>query len=181
MGVNNKVKTEIRVIAVIVLAAGAVMATAACTRASNSPYSAPAGLVSATPTVFASSPPAVSTGDDGGIYTPGPTLSAAPPKAVTAAAEFARIWARPTIPATTWYTDIARWCEPSLAEKLRTTDPSLIPATTITGRPRPVGQIRAEALSLAINTDTGVLTVGLVGGPNQWLVVSIDFTRDVHQ
>jgi len=118
--------------------------------------------------------------DDGAnLYTPGPTLTAAPDDAAAAAAAFARAWARPTLPASDWWASIAPLCEAGLAERLRTTDPTNVPATTITGAPALTGSATTDALTFAVPTDAGVLTVGLIRIPAGWRVASVDFTANV--
>jgi hypothetical protein len=139
-----------------------------------------------TPRHRPSAPPAASAtasdppeGDHGDLYTPGPTLPAAPADATTAATAFAQAWARPHLSAGDWWTGIAPLCDQGLADRFRSTDPANVPATTITGPPAPAGPVTAEAALLAVPTDAGTLTVSLIHTATGWRVATIGFTRSV--
>jgi hypothetical protein len=95
---------------------------------------------------------------------------------VVTATRFAAAWAQPVLPAARWWAGVAPWCQPSYAELLRTVDPANIPATRITGPPRPVSQ-QSGLATYTVATDAGVLTITVAALGGRWLVTNHDFAR----
>jgi hypothetical protein len=118
-------------------------------------------------TVETSAPPA----DEGGVYVPVPGSAAATDRAVRVAESFATAWARPTLPATTWWRGVAAYAEPGYAALLRTVDPANVPADRVTGAGSTVST--ADGLVVVdVPTDAGTcrVTVADTGGTGEWKV-----------
>ncbi|GAB1646748.1 hypothetical protein [Krasilnikovia sp. MM14-A1259] len=114
--------------------------------------------------------------DDGSpVYTP-PSSAPARPAAAAVAAQFARAWVRRDLPGTQWWSGIAPYCEPGLADQLRTADPGRVPAGRITGAPTPV-QSRTDFAAFDVPTDAGVLQLGVASLDGAWRVTTLDWRR----
>ncbi|WP_239098453.1 hypothetical protein [Micromonospora qiuiae] len=113
-------------------------------------------------------------GDDRPPVAPPPAAQAAP-----VAAAFAAAWARPDLPAETWWRGVASRCDEGFAHVLRTVDPARVPATRVTGRPVAKQAPKNGAAVYEVTTDSGTLTVRLAGVGGRWVVTGNDFTRSV--
>jgi hypothetical protein len=110
---------------------------------------------------------------DGGIGQTTPPAALAP----AAAARFAALWARPGLPAGTWWAQVAPLCEPGFAARLRTVDPQNIPARKVTGPPKPVPSGQDGALEFSVPADGGMILVTVSGIGGKWLVTTNGFAR----
>lgn len=109
-------------------------------------------------------------------------IPAAPPPAANAApvaAAFAAAWARPDLPAETWWRGVASTCDEGFAQTLRSVDPAQVPATRVTGSPAEKQAPRVGMAVYEVATDAGTLTVALAGVGGRWVVTGNDFTRSV--
>lgn len=100
--------------------------------------------------------------------------SPAPPS-VTAqrtAEEFMRAWARPHVPAEAWLSGVRRLAVVGYGELLATVDPANVPATTVTGRARPV-LASAERADFDVPTDARAIRVTCVRDGRRWLVAAV--------
>lgn len=98
-------------------------------------------------------------------------------QAAPVAAAFAAAWARPELPAETWWQRVASHCDEGFARALRTVDPARVPATRVTGRPVATQAPKDGAAVYEVATDAGTLTVTLAGVGGRWVVTGNDFTR----
>jgi hypothetical protein len=173
MGATNRQLTGIA--RVFLLSLAVTLAVAGCVHNPQSPTTTPTVTSAGWPNPSA---PAEDS-HEADIYSPGPALAKAPAEATAVVDGFARAWARPGVPADTWWTGVAVWCEPGLAARLKTTDPANVPAAKVIGPPRPTGVISADAITYTVAADTGTITIGVISAKTRWLVTSVDFTRSV--
>ena len=177
----------------LALAVALTVMASALAGCSSTHAPAPAGdgaHAMATPTSPSTSPStssegsATPTSEAGAPMDADPTLDALPMWAAPAEASalsraegFVRAWARPDLDATTWLTGVNGYLSASAAEKFRWTDPSLIPATTVTAAPsRNAGggtsssRPRAAACSSSPSGDSSTASTGwMSGSPNRTL------------
>lgn len=109
---------------------------------------------------------------------------AAPPPAAQAApvaAAFAAAWARPDLPAQTWWRGVSSSCDAGFARALRSVDPARVPATRVTGRPVATQAPTGGRAVFEVATDAGTLIVTLAGVGGRWVVTDNDFRRAVSQ
>jgi hypothetical protein len=109
----------------------------------------------------------------------GPEVAAPPViQARPVAAAFAAAWVA-DLPTDQWLARIAVLCEPAFGDLLSTTDPTRVPARSITGAPTPVREPADGPAVYTVATDTGELTVTVAAVDGRWLVSGNDFTRTV--
>lgn len=157
----------------------ALTGASACTHPATPHHSAPrpstppASRPPRTPP-SASTPPASPTeGPQDGV---GPTASQTPAaNALTIADRFAHSWIRGDLPQHQWWNGVAPYCDAHLADRLRTTDPSRVPATTLIDPPfaRTVTPVSA-VFQFATNNGVLIVTCNLLNG--RWLVTEVDFS-----
>ncbi|MBA3488555.1 MAG: hypothetical protein H0T78_03265 [Longispora sp.] len=116
-------------------------------------------------------------GSSGSVYSPGPPTSPSP-NALDTAHRFAIAWARPNLADQLWWNGVSTYCEPGLAQLLRTTDPGTVPATRVTGDSRATSSV-SDRVTIEIPTDAGTLVATVIKADNAWLVGDIDFRRAV--
>ncbi|RLK12660.1 hypothetical protein DER29_5943 [Micromonospora sp. M71_S20] len=137
---------------------------------------APAGSA---PTTGTAAEPAVPTGtlpaDPDGVLPA--TSVAADPAAVTTALRFVRAWARPDLPAETWWAGVRPYAVPAYAELLATVDPANVPATRLTGGGQVVAAT-AQRVDVDVSTDAGVLRVVCVRSGHRWLVATLGVAKE---
>jgi hypothetical protein len=129
--------------------------------------SRPPRTVAVPPSVEASEPP----GDTGELYL-SPSVSAVETqRAVRVAERFIAAWARPDLPAATWWRGVAQYAEPGYARLLRTVEPSNVPAHRVTGPGRTVSVARGTVVA-DVPTDAGTcrVTVAEPVGTGTWQV-----------
>jgi hypothetical protein len=108
--------------------------------------------------------------------TPSPLpLSAAPDEAIEVAARWAAAWVRPR-PGTTdqeWLDGLRATTTDEYLGVLSGVDPSNIPATRVTGEPRPV-RVAARSVQVRVPTDELTLLVLVVKTEDGWRVADYD-------
>jgi hypothetical protein len=109
--------------------------------------------------------------DEGGVYEPSPVGSTGVAAARRVAAAFATAWARPDLPAATWWRGVAAYAEPGYAELLRSVEPANVPASRVTGTARTV-RAAAGLVVVDVPTDAGTcrVTVADTAGTGEWKV-----------
>jgi hypothetical protein len=146
--------------------AAAALAVALLAGCSFSPH--PAGQVGTSPA------PAISEAEDRHEDGPGTAVSApAEPAAVSCAEEFVRAWAQPGLPQPAWYTGVKNLVVPGYAQLLSATDPSNVPAHTVTGAPAVISSTAAVVIA-DVPTDAGAVRVTVVAVGGQWLVATAE-------
>ena len=95
------------------------------------------------------------------------------------AAGFAAAWVHADLPADRWWSTVAPFCEAGFAQRLRTVDPSNLPATKVTGTPVQVSPPVNGVAVFTVTTDGGVLVVTVAAVNGRWLVTGNDFRRAV--
>jgi|SRR5215470_7042369 len=103
---------------------------------------------------------------------PRPATSNGAQQASATALAFTRAWADHTKPAAQWLAGVSRYADPEFAAQLTSTDPRNVPASKVTGAPRPVSVYFASA-SVEVPTDAGMVVVELVSDGHVWRVVDI--------
>jgi hypothetical protein len=104
-----------------------------------------------------------------------PEAQPAAPGAMAAAVDFVRAWANH--PANTtpsrWWAGVSRHTDAALADQLRDVDPSLVPASRVTGaaESRRGGATSAEVV---VPTDAGRIVVSCILVRGRWLVADFD-------
>ena len=115
-------------------------------------------------------------GEPGGL----PSVSLAPAaeaEARTVATAFATTWVTHTgVSADQWRAAMARHATTTLMAKLRSTDPSRVPASAVTGTVTLVARDQA-LVGATLPLDSGRLRLRLVPGNGHWKVDSIDWER----
>lgn len=88
---------------------------------------------------------------------------------------FVRAWARPDLGATQWFAGLQGYLSPAAAEGFMWTDPSLVPATAVTGPSRLAGDGSPTSATVAVPTDAGEMHVLLIHTDDQtpWQVSSV--------
>jgi len=140
--------------------------------------SPPAGYPRAAPDPAASAPvvsPTASTpaGDDDAPLPPPPPIGAAGP----VAAGFAAAWVNASADPVQWLAGVRPWCDDALADALRSTDPTNVPARRLLGPPRQVGGSAEEGLRFEVPTDAGTLLLTIAAIAGRWCVSQVDFAR----
>ena len=109
--------------------------------------------------------------DEGGVYVPAPVGSAAAAAASRVATDYATAWARPGLPAQTWWRGVAAYAEPGYAELLRSVEPANVPAGRVTGAGHVV-RAAAGLVVVDVPTDAGTcrVTVADTSGTGEWKV-----------
>jgi hypothetical protein len=161
------------------LAFVALVCAAGCTP--GQPVSSPRTPAASAPLPpVASQPPAPteSTGhdDDSDTNVPPPPPAGQPGPVV---AGFAAAWVRADLPADRWWSAVAPFCDTGFAQRLRTVDPSNLPATKVTGTPVQVSSPAGGPAVFTVATDGGVLVVTVAAANGRWLVTDNDFRREV--
>jgi hypothetical protein len=108
--------------------------------------------------------------------TPSPLpLSAAPDEAVEVAARWAAAWIRPRAGTTDqeWLEGLRATTTDEYLGVLSGVDPSNIPATRVTGEPRPV-RVAASSVQVRVPTDRLTLLVLVVETEDGWRVAGYD-------
>lgn len=175
----------------LALAVALTVMASALAGCSSTHAPAPAGdgaHAMATPTSPSTSPStssegsATPTSEAGAPMDADPTLDALPmwdapaeASALSRAEGFVRAWARPDLDATTWLTGVNGYLSASAAEKFRWTDPSLIPATTVTAAPQVTGQPSGTSVTVLVPTDAGAQLVLLIrpDAATPWVVSTL--------
>lgn len=97
-------------------------------------------------------------------------LTKLPPEAVDLASAFAKDWVNPDdAKKDEWFEAVSTRSTKNLQEQLKATDPQVIPAKKIVGKPDAKGNY------VEIETDTGLLTLRLIKEDGSWKVDGIDF------
>jgi hypothetical protein len=120
-------------------------------------------------------------GTDDHDHEPSPAAPPPPAAAAPVVATFAAAWARPDLPAGTWWRGVAPMCDDGFAQALRTVDPARVPATRLTGRPVATRAPSGGVAVYEVATDAGTLTVTLAAVDGRWVVTGNDFVRAVSQ
>ncbi|MET7422292.1 hypothetical protein [Dactylosporangium sp. NPDC005555] len=119
--------------------------------------------------------PYSSLGDDGvieGQSSPAPSLSKGAADVSTVATRFADAWLRkPGVSGEQWRAGLKPDASGDLMEALAETDPSDVPATTITGQPTLKEEGQAVEAKLPADGGTIVLHLEIIGG--RWLVTAL--------
>ncbi len=105
-----------------------------------------------------------------------PTAAAPAAAAPAAAAGFAAAWVRRDLPAQQWLAGVTRWCDPSFAKLLATTDPRNLPSSKVTGEPKAVRKPAGRRAEYTVATDSGTLTVVLSDYQGRWRVSGNDYS-----
>lgn len=130
---------------------------AAHTTTTAGPPADPATPVASTP---APSPVPVGVPLDSGDPTPPPsTAPEASPDAPTVAVAAVTAFAHPALPYDTWWAGLAPYLSPTARTAYAGTDPTLVPATAVTGTPVDVGSASAYLDTVQVPTDAGVYVV----------------------
>jgi hypothetical protein len=130
-----------------------------------------------TPSAVASS---VDAGDDSvtGDESPQPPVTspgAAPPTEIATA--FARAWLNHDgVTGDQWRSGLTKYATPALMEKLKNTDPAVVPAKSIAGAVTLEPQA-STLVNAVIPLDSGTLRLRLLGSNGKWLVDGIDWGR----
>lgn len=126
---------------------------------------APAG---STPAPSAGTEVDAAAGDEEQPAPPVPATGAAAQADALARAEgFVRAWARPNLDATTWFNGLRGFLSPAAAEGFIWTDPTAVPATTVTGAPAFLEEPTATSARVVVPTDAGDQYVLLVHPDDQ--------------
>ena len=165
----------------VAAAVGVALALAACADDTNVPAPVAASSVPAYPTPAVEGASGVPRAEPPGRDDHDHDAPSAPPppadQAAPVAARFAAAWARSDLPATAWWRAVTAYCDEGFARALRTVDPSLVPATRVTGRPRATQAPRDGQAVFEVPTDAGTLTVRLASVNGRWWVTDNDFRR----
>ena len=102
-------------------------------------------------------------------------LSAAPDEAVEVAARWAAAWVRPRAGTTAqkWLDGLRNTTTEEYLGVLSAVDPANIPATRVTGEPRPV-RVAASSVQVRVPTDALTLLVLVVETEDGWRVADYD-------
>jgi hypothetical protein len=116
--------------------------------------------------------------DDGGGARPAASPSTRPgaPIPSSIARSFARTWIA-SLPPTTWRRQLARYSTTLLSGQFAGVDPDRVPAHTLTGVPSMTSTARSYVV-IDVPTDAGILILGLRATDGEWLVDSVDWTRE---
>jgi hypothetical protein len=108
-------------------------------------------------------------------YTTTPSPDAPSPGAIRAARVFVETWlaGRTTKPVANWHKQLAKYATPQLAEGLRSTDPSRLPETTVSGAPEPVRVGEYLANFLVPLADGSNVAVSTTWDGQAWRVTDI--------
>lgn len=109
-----------------------------------------------------------------------PSAAVAPPDAVNVATRFVTEWATHSARETPeqWWARVSPYADPQLAEDLKLTDPTRVPATKVTGQAKSVSRSDSETeVKLAIPTDAGDVLVVCTHSDGRWLVSDIDLAN----
>lgn len=121
--------------------------------------------------------PYSSLGDDGVVEDPSsvmPSLSKGAADASTVATRFARAWLRkPGVAGEQWRAGLRPDASSDLMENLAETDPSDVPATTITGPT--VLEDAGQTVTAKVPTDGGTIVLKLETISGRWQVTSLDW------
>lgn len=163
------------------LAVVALLGAVGCT---PSQPAGPSGTstTSTTSTTSAQIPPVASlapTSTEAAGHDTGDIPAPPPGQPAPVAAGFAAAWIRADLPADRWWSAVAPFCEAGFARRLRTVDPSNLPATRVTGTPVQVSPPVNGVAVFTVTTDGGVLVVTVAAGNGRWLVTDNDFQRAV--
>jgi hypothetical protein len=109
--------------------------------------------------------PAPTTSSSHAAAVSGPRRNAA----LLAALTYIRLWARPTLDRTAWYTAMQPMVTPGYAQLLADTDPAQIPARAATGSPRLVSADTAVVVA-DVPTDAGPIRVTVASTGGRWLI-----------
>jgi hypothetical protein len=150
-----------------VAAVAAILVVIAIVRPGAHRDAAP-GASTASPSTVEQSP---HPSDEGGVYVPAPVGSPGVAAAKKVATAFATAWARPDLPAATWWRAVAAYAEPGYAELLRSVEPANVPASRVTGTARTV-RAAAGLVVVDVPTDAGTcrVTVADTAGTGEWRV-----------
>lgn len=98
-----------------------------------------------------------------------------PSQVAAQATGFVAAWARPDLPGGQWWAGISGFVATSAAAGFRSTDPTMVPATAVTGPAAVVGTATGAQVSVAVPTDAGTQLVTLARSSDQspWLVTAI--------
>ncbi|MEU1811695.1 hypothetical protein [Micromonospora aurantiaca (nom. illeg.)] len=140
------------------------------------PQPAPAGSAPTTGTAAEPAAPAGTLPADPDGVLPA-TSATADPAAVTTALRFVRAWARPDLPAATWWAGVHPYAVAAYADLLATVDPANVPATRLTGAHR-VATATAQRVDVDVSTDAGVLRAVCVPSGNRWLVATLGVAQE---
>lgn len=143
-------------------------ATAASTVASVSPTPTRAGPAT-TPTAPPASRPSTVSSVSATSPTPGTATAAIPltTSPIQVATAFADAWTTTTNGESAWLAGMSRWATGRLVDSLRGTDPTQVPATTVTGDAALVSTTGKTA-QVSVPTDGGRIAVSLVAQGSSW-------------
>ena len=97
-------------------------------------------------------------------------LTKLPPEAVDTALAFAKAWVNPDdAEKDAWFEAISKYTTKNLQKSLKATDPKVVPADKIVGKPD------AKANNVKMETDAGLLTLRVIKEDGSWKVDGIDF------
>jgi hypothetical protein len=185
---RSPARLAVTVLVVAALAVGASFALAATT-GRPSGGAAPAPSAAPDRTTGPASRTSGSAGSSGSSVPPTPTmlppvpalepttlpLSQAPDVALEVAARWTAAWLRPPEGTTTqqWLEGLRLTTTPEYLGVLTTVDPSNIPATSVTGEPRPV-RVAPDSVYVEVPTDAVTLRVLVVDTEDGWRVSDYD-------
>lgn len=180
---QSPVRLAITVAVVVAVALGVSLATTALGGGSGG-----SGLISAGPSSSPSRSPARPPGSSGAVpggaaatvLPPVPglgplPLSQAPPAALEVAARWSAAWLRPPAGTTAqqWLEGLRATTTEEYFSQLTAVDPANIPATRVTGQPRPVS-VAARSVQVEVPTDALTLIVLVVDTGRGWQVAGHD-------
>jgi hypothetical protein len=112
--------------------------------------------------------PTGDTDEDGAGAAPSSTPAAA---AVLAAEQYVRAWAHPALDQHAWYAALRPLTTPAYGGLLADTDPSNVPAHTVTGPARVVSSTTAIVVA-DVPTDAGAIRVTAADRDGRWLIAT---------
>ena len=92
-----------------------------------------------------------------------------------------RLFARPDVSASTWYSDLEPYLSPAAQEAYYATDPANVPVTTVTGAVQLVDASNELVAIAHLPTDNGLYAITMSRSPEQptWAVERITPPEDV--
>lgn len=136
------------------------------------------GPLVAVPTTSASASQRIPDDGDGSASPTPPVVKPGQPGPVQVATDCATAWLNhpATITPDQWWQAVTRYTTASLAAKLKGADPQGVPASRIVS-PAQLTQHGASWAYVAIQTESGTLTLRMLSGAKGWQVDGIDWTR----